>query len=386
MEEQDARHDQELHDIKQEVIEHDSLGSKHCKKTDQVAVSGLKEKISDLDELIAQKTMQQCCEMEELERMETLVTTETGVRALQCRGLWEPGMCRSCSSPPHRSEGNFGSRMGGTANPCYKVVPDQGDERDRQGQSWYIMARQQLQQFSGKSDSNSEDNEDDDDVYVKWVSHRSRYRKKHSGMYGKPDVKTRLMLHWPQMNLRFGFIEEPLKFKQLKYEHLVVGEVAMICQCQDQAEKEARLILLDRISYWTLQGAAWPQIQAFYANVISGVETGMVDWGSELHARLGESESMLIDRPALSQVVWLDRVHDGKKVAQSGGSKKTLKPRVWFCAEYNAVLGCTQVSPHPITDQARCEHEAHNICAHCYHQKNQKRNHPQTSDQCPLKA
>ncbi len=82
-----------------------------------------------------------------------------------------------------------------------------------------------------QSGESSDDSENDFDL-GKARSRCSRRRHKMcSGMYDKPNVKTHLTLRWPQMNLRFGFIEEPLKFKQLRYEHLVVGEIATICQC-----------------------------------------------------------------------------------------------------------------------------------------------------------
>ena len=112
------------------------------------------------------------------------------------------------------------------------------------------------------------------------------------------------------MNLRFGFIEEPLKIKQLKYEHLVVEEISTIRQCRDPLEHESRLILLDRILYWMLRGASWAQIQAFYADVLSGMETGMVNWKEGFAIQLAESESMLIDKPAISQVVKQDKQRD----------------------------------------------------------------------------
>ncbi len=189
------------------------------------------------------------------------------------------------------------------------------------------------------------------------------------------------------MNLRFGFIEEPLKFKQLWYEHLVVGEIATIRQCCDQDECEARLILLDRISYWTLRGAAWSQIRAFYADVLSGVETGSVDWRGDFAQWLAESESMLIDRPAISQVVKPDKQRDMKRSGVAGGKKLEQKEaRLWFCSDFNAIIGCVHTAPHTVTDAMGREHEAHHICARCYCQRNQKKEHAQVSEVCPLKA
>ncbi len=102
--------------------------------------------------------------------------------------------------------------------------------------------------------------------------------------------------------------------------------------------------------------------------------------------RLAESESMLIDRPAISQVVKPDKARDGKKPKGQPVKKTEAKEqRLWFCAEFNGITGCTQVSPHTFTDVMGREHEAHHICSCCYRQWGQK-DHTQISDVCPLRA
>lgn len=73
-----------------------------------------------------------------------------------------------------------------------------------------------------------------------------------SGMMERSSMSVCNKLNWPQKQLGYRFIQEPVAFNQLTFDHLVVGEIATIRNCIDLHEAKHRLRLLERVGYWKL--------------------------------------------------------------------------------------------------------------------------------------
>ena len=84
-----------------------------------------------------------------------------------------------------------------------------------------------------------------------------RHSKMKSGMLDKSTTHIRHKEVWPQKNLGEDWAEEEIEFKQLKFEHLVVGETRTIETCTDPAQILGRLRLLRCIAYLKLWGIEW---------------------------------------------------------------------------------------------------------------------------------
>lgn len=139
-------------------------------------------------------------------------------------------------------------------------------------------------------------------------------------------MNVRTKLTWPQKQLGFRFIQEPLVFNQLTYDHLVVGEIATIRACNDLYEAKHRLRLLERVGYWKLRGADWCQVRAFYAAILAGIEAEEFNWDVEYH----EFESMIIDKPSASAAVKPDK----RQYPKTQG-----KADQWYCKDFNSEEG-----------------------------------------------
>ncbi len=82
-----------------------------------------------------------------------------------------------------------------------------------------------------------------------------QHRKIKSGIHERPSQCVKEHLTWPQKHLKYSFIDDALSFKQLMFEHLIVGELDTIQITRNSKEVAGRLCLLERVSYWKLRGA-----------------------------------------------------------------------------------------------------------------------------------
>ena len=73
-------------------------------------------------------------------------------------------------------------------------------------------------------------------------------------------------------NLLEDWADEEMEFKQLQFEHLVVGELHTIETCTDPAQILGRLRLLRQIAYAKLRGYDWPVIRKMYAAILRSIE------------------------------------------------------------------------------------------------------------------
>lgn len=195
--------------------------------------------------------------------------------------------------------------------------------------------------------------------------------KSKSGINDTADCCAKEKLIWPQKQLGFKFLQNQPSFDQLQFEHLVVGELNTIMSCEDAFQAKHRIRLLQRLAYWKMRGAQWYQIRAFYAAVISGIESHELDWDDSYT----ELESMMIDRPNTRDVVKFD-----KKPKQ--GKRDEF---VWYCKKFNTEGGCPLESGHNITTPKGDIKPALHICARCFRNKKGKKEHSECSNDCPDK-
>lgn len=196
--------------------------------------------------------------------------------------------------------------------------------------------------------------------------------KLRSGMMEKSSTNVKTKLVWPQKQLGYRYIQEPLSFNQLTFDHLVVGEIATVRNCTDSNEIKHRLRLLERVGYWKLRGAEWPQIRAFYAAILAGIEADEFGWEVDY----GEFESMIIDKPLASAAIKPDRRNVYK-----------TKNRIdnWYCKEFNTEEGCSLEPGHIVITPKGDQKAAAHICAKCWKIKKVRKEHSECSSECPLR-
>lgn len=265
----------------------------------------------------------------------------TGVKALQQHGLWLDDQTRT-HLPPNRDIQMNKDR----ARSRVRTTPPYGLSKGRQ-----TVIENQAADKSGES----------------------KEEKIKSGITEKAEASVRQKLTWPQKNLGFKFIQEPLGFNQLTFEHLIVGEITTIRNCQSMVEAKHRMRLLERIGYWRLRGADWSQIRAFYAAILAGIEAEEFAWD----VSFADIESMIIDKPLVAAAVKPDKKPNQRVAKKTEG--------IWFCKDYNSEMGCELDPGHNVTTPQGDMKAAQHICAKCWRFKKQKREHAETSTDCPFK-
>ena len=201
-----------------------------------------------------------------------------------------------------------------------------------------------------------------------------RHTKMKSGMLDKSTTNIRHKEVWPQKNLGEDWAEEEIKFKQLKFEHLVAGETCTIETCSDPAQILGRLRLLRRIAYLKLRGIEWHLLRKMYAAILSSIETREYSWESNFD----RFESILYRKVLTDRNT--DREHRDTRPQE--GRKR-------FCRDYNRPEGCPRNSPHTVwfrSGPAATKRTVFHYCAACLIRDKASREHPEGHADCPHKA
>ena len=198
-----------------------------------------------------------------------------------------------------------------------------------------------------------------------------RHTKMKSGMLDKSTTNIRHKEVWPQKNLGEDWAEEEIEFKQLRFEHLVVGETRTIETCDDPAQILGRLRLLRRIAYLKLRGIEWQLLWKMYAAILSSIETREYSWESNFD----RFESILYHTALVNRSG--DREH------------KPPEGRKRFCRDYNKPEGCPKSSPHVTwfgTGPSAVKRMVYHGCATCLIRDKTLREHPEGHRDCPHRA
>ena len=178
---------------------------------------------------------------------------------------------------------------------------------------------------------------------------------------------------WPQQNLGEDWADGDVKFKQLRFEHLVAGETRTIETCTELAEILGRLRLLRRIAYLRLRGHEWNLLRKMYAAILTSIETKEYSWESNF-----DRFKTIIYRKAIIE----HRGHTtDTRPSDQGGRKR-------FCRDYNIPEGCPKNSPHVVwfgTGPNAVKRTVYHYCAPCLIRDRQQREHPEGHPECPHK-
>ncbi|CAG2198093.1 unnamed protein product [Mytilus edulis] len=84
----------------------------------------------------------------------------------------------------------------------------------------------------------------------------------------------------PQSKLQLEYANKKIKFEDLKFHQFVAGEMEIIVSCKSDKEKNGRLFLLKKISYY-YELYDWKALLQFYAAWIRRVESGQNKWSDD---------------------------------------------------------------------------------------------------------
>ena len=197
-----------------------------------------------------------------------------------------------------------------------------------------------------------------------------------SGINARPTSNVKEQLKYPHYSLGqvSGFIGQNLQFHQLSYEHFIAGELSTIIAADDPAEIAGRTELLQRISLWKLcTNVTWVQVRSAYTHIIRKIENKEIDWYSDWD----RFEWHIYDKISPVNV----KQEKTKQTKSNNGSGET----VWFCKMYQKPEGCAKDAPHPGTVYGRYVKNLQHICATCWNKERNKRQHSESSTECPYK-
>ncbi|CAC5397559.1 unnamed protein product [Mytilus coruscus] len=123
----------------------------------------------------------------------------------------------------------------------------------------------------------------------------------------------------PQSKLQLEYANKKIKFEDLKFHQFVAREIKIIVSCKNDKEKNGRLTLLKKTSYY-YELYDWKALLPFYAAWIRRVESGQNKWSDD---------TADIETPLLATVV---RSRQKKVSKKSASIVKATS--VWFCSNF----------------------------------------------------
>ena len=192
------------------------------------------------------------------------------------------------------------------------------------------------------------------------------------GISACPNSRVREQLTYPHFSLEqiSGFIGQNITFHQLSYDQFMAGELSTMISAQSLDEKLGRMELLQRISLWRLRSnVTWTQVRNTYAHIMRRIENRETSWGVDWD----QSERHIYDK-----------VGGASPMNKTDKVKKTQSDFVFFCKLFQKIEGCTKESPHN-TKVGNSFRQVHHICAICWRRDRQRKEHSESSPECPYK-
>ncbi|CAC5361190.1 unnamed protein product [Mytilus coruscus] len=221
------------------------------------------------------------------------------------------------------------------------------------------------------SESDSSDSSDSSD-YGKYDrrGHSSKSSKNKSGIVLKSSDKVKNFQYFPHNFLQFEYVNKDLKLRQLNFKQFLAGELEIISNfCHDKSEKEGRLKLLQKISYFS-SIYQWSAILDFYAACLNQIEIGKKCWSD--------------DPQVLESAIFTGKVFSFDKTDSKFNKTLSSKSTVWFCYKYQRNKCEEKTTPHNDTIREVVRSVLH-ICATCLQKEGTQRNHPECAELCPHK-
>jgi len=182
-------------------------------------------------------------------------------------------------------------------------------------------------------------------------------------------------LVWPHTKLEYMYGATDIIYGNLDPALLVAGELSVILSSQRDGAI-GRLKLLRRLMYHSKQ-YTWPAARNFHEAVLLEVERGVRDW-SNLDYRDIEATT-LFQNPQQPRT----NNYKGSSSTSYQQAQPMRAPRRYFCIEYNKGR-CHQQSHHEAQIGAT-QQTVENFCATCWRRSRQVREHPEISNDCPLR-
>lgn len=201
-------------------------------------------------------------------------------------------------------------------------------------------------------------------------------KKLKSGFLVKPDTNVRQQVLCPHIMQNRCFVHKPVAFDKLSFECFIAGESRIIELSKDPNEMMGRLRLMQRVCYWKAGGAPWHKVRAMYQAIIRMIEDGEMHWLIPLYqfdALMNVDYDLIANGPKSFK----------KHHPRSPTGTKGEHTDVWFCKDFNRGE-CPETSPHTVTYRGN-EKTAWHICAKCWKEKHERHNHPEASNDCPLR-
>ena len=85
---------------------------------------------------------------------------------------------------------------------------------------------------------------------------------------------------WPHNHLDPHFVSNMPKFKDISWDQLVAGEVAISLQAWYCTQTMGRLHLLKQLAYWKLCSGNLQKVCQLYMAVVRAIEEGESSWSS----------------------------------------------------------------------------------------------------------
>ncbi|CAC5370149.1 unnamed protein product [Mytilus coruscus] len=126
--------------------------------------------------------------------------------------------------------------------------------------------------ISESSLSDSKDSSSESDSFTRSIKEKYRKNKRKSGLVVSSKHKTKYQQDCPQSKLQLEYANKKIKFEDLKFHQFVAGEMEIIVSCKNDKEKNGRLTLLKKISYY-YELYDWKALLQFYAAWIRRVES-----------------------------------------------------------------------------------------------------------------
>ncbi|CAG2205601.1 unnamed protein product [Mytilus edulis] len=219
--------------------------------------------------------------------------------------------------------------------------------------------------ISESSLSDSKDSSSESDSYTRSIKKKYKNKRK-SGLVVSSRQKTKYPQDCPQSKLQLEYANKKIKFEDLKFHQFVAGEMEIIVSCKSDKEKNGRLTLLKKISYY-YELYDWKALLQFYAAWIRRVESGQNKWSDD---------TADIETPLLASSVRSRQNRTGNK-----SSTIVKAPSVWFCSDFQKKK-CSFSSAHDKVIKGVTRHVQH-VCASCLLKDNKQLPHAELDLSCP---
>ena len=197
-------------------------------------------------------------------------------------------------------------------------------------------------------------------------------KKVKSGQSRKVTDQVKHELNWPHTNLKYAYANMQLNYCDLDFPLLVPGKISIIMNSNiTDVDKNGRLELLSAVAYHT-KNYHWKSILDFHSTCLLEIEKGERQWD--------QNDNYI---PIVANTLY-NTVNSNKlKRFTKSNNRPINSTKRWFCKPFQK-NNCAIRGNHDAIIQCQSRHVKH-ICATCFLHDGSIAEHPETSNDCPLK-